>query len=211
LAYIHSREVNKANLGDTEHKMLWLCGGTGTGKSYAARTQYPKAYLKMCNKWWDEYNGQNVALIEDFDKHHTVLIHHMKIWADRYPFLAEVKGSAKRIRPRVIVVTSNYRPEDIWSDEGDLGPILRRFRVIQFTGEFAPIIPWSWTEPADPVDEAQEEEAPAQPPAEAASTQEFLNTLNEEESELAGWLDSQTSSQLSIGGFSWEQQTEFNM
>lgn len=114
----------------------WFWGESGSGKSFTARNRYPDAFLKGCNKWWDGYRGQDVVLIEDFDKKHDVLCHHMKIWADRYPFPAEVKGSSIKIRPLKIIVTSNYHPESIWQDPSDLEPILRRFKMTKFSGTF---------------------------------------------------------------------------
>jgi len=47
--------------GEMEH--LWYYGKAGTGKSRKARDENPGAYLKMCNKWWDCYDGQDTVLI----------------------------------------------------------------------------------------------------------------------------------------------------
>jgi len=128
----HMRALKTRKLDDSTEKHQWFWGPSGTGKSRRARSENPDAYLKMCNKWWDGYEQEDTVLIEDFDQQHNVLCHHLKIWADRYPFLAEVKGHAMKIRPKKIVVTSNYHPSDIWNSDKDLDPIIRRFQITEF-------------------------------------------------------------------------------
>lgn len=120
---------------------VWYWGKTGTGKSHAARMDFPDAYLKVANtKWWCGYNGEDNVIIDDFDKAHDYMGYHLKIWVDKYPFRMEVKGGGKPIRPKKICVTSNYHPRDIWDDSSTLDPILRRFRVVHFVNPFDQVL-----------------------------------------------------------------------
>lgn len=109
---------------------VWFYGPSGTGKSHRARAEFPGSYLKPANKWWDSYQGQSSVLIDDLGIQHAPLSHHLKIWADRYAFPAEQKGSTIQIRPLVIIVTSNYTIEELFKDyPNDIEPLLRRFTV----------------------------------------------------------------------------------
>jgi hypothetical protein len=63
------------------------------------------------------------------------LQHHLKLWADRYPFTGETKGSSVIVEPGrlALVVTSNYDIDDCFSNEEDREALKRRFNVIHMT------------------------------------------------------------------------------
>lgn len=113
--------------GDTINE--WWVGSTGTGKSRLAWEKYGTiCYQKMLNKWWDGYDAQPVVIIEEWSPKNEVTASALKIWADRYPFTAQIKGGVlQKIRPTKIIVISNYRLVDCFPDSRDCEPIMRRF------------------------------------------------------------------------------------
>lgn len=144
--------------GELSHKNIWVWGPSGTGKSRWAHNLPGAKYLKLANKWWDGYNNQPVVVMEDLDPAHcTALAQHLKIWADRYLFTAEVKGGHKPIYPGYqLVVTSNYHPDRCFTNPEDAEAIRRRFTICEMrTAGFVPDWP-----PRDiiTVDDEEEEE-----------------------------------------------------
>jgi hypothetical protein len=109
---------------------LWIFGATGTGKSRYVFDKFPGAYRKALNKWWCHYVCEDVVVIEDVDPSQEKWLGHLlKIWSDHYPFIAERKGGSRSIRPKRIIITSNYRLSQVFRDvDGILKPLQRRFK-----------------------------------------------------------------------------------
>lgn len=120
-----------APIDTLEHE--WHYGPSRTGKSSSVRRRYPDAYLKDTNHWWDGYNGEDVVIIEDVDKYDVKLGRYLKLWGDHYAFPADMKNQGKLdIRPKKVIVTSNYTPREIWDDDKTSDPIMRRYKLINY-------------------------------------------------------------------------------
>lgn len=118
----------------------WFWGPSGLGKSVSARHEFPGAYIKMRNKWWDKYNFEDVVIIDDVDPTMEAwLTGFLKDWADHHKFRCETKGSSVAIRPKQIIVTSQYDISECFKDPRTVEAIQRRFQVRRFgPGYFVP-------------------------------------------------------------------------
>lgn len=109
---------------------LWIWGESGAGKSYAVHQQVPELFVKPRNIWWDGYQNEANVLVDDIDIFDVKLGGLLKHWADAYAFVGECKGGSKRIRPKRVIVTSQYKIEEIWKDKETQDALLRRFTVV---------------------------------------------------------------------------------
>lgn len=134
--YIRHRSTLRAIFAETqsapsaltgELQNQWIWGPAGAGKTSRAMAENPGAYLKGLNKWWDGYAGQDCVIIDDMDPYHKALAQEFKVWSHHYPFPAETKGGSMCIRPKKIIVTSNYRIDEVWEDETTRAAMQRRF------------------------------------------------------------------------------------
>lgn len=130
---LHRMRQRQRRIIDGELAHEWWYGPTGTGKSKKVWEDYPDHYSKQLNKWWDGYEDEDVVVIEEWAPRNECTASALKIWADRYPFPAEVKGgNLRRIRPQKIIVTSNYSIDQCFERSEDRDPIKRRFKQVHF-------------------------------------------------------------------------------
>lgn len=101
----------------TRHEWHW--GVPNAGKTtYPARewgaTHSIYKHASDGDKWWDDYNFEDITVIEDVDESYAHQARFFKFLLDQEPFRAQVKGSSLMIRPGKVIVTSNFHPRQIW-------------------------------------------------------------------------------------------------
>lgn len=136
LEKVRARSIRTMKWEPTFATNYWFVGESGSGKSRKAREMWPTLFPKMLNKWWDGFDptDHEVVLLEDVDPDTCQRMSHwFKVWSDHYPFPAEVKSACMTIRPRCIVVTSNYTIEQCFPRAADYTAIYRRYQVVEFS------------------------------------------------------------------------------
>lgn len=132
--YMYIAMLNAVVADLPELTNLWIYGKSGIGKSSFVRKSWGDAiYSKALNKWWDGFQGEDIVVVDDMDPKHDMLGYHLKIWGDHYAFTAEIKNGCAKIRPKRIIITSQYRPESVWPNEPEtVEAIHRRYKFINF-------------------------------------------------------------------------------
>lgn len=113
---------------------IWYWGASGVGKTRLVTQKYPGAYLKRMNKWFDGYQHEDVVFLDDLEPSHSFMGYELKKLADRYCYMVEVKNDSMYIRPKTVVVTSQYPIKTIWKDDPEMvAALTRRFKEIHIT------------------------------------------------------------------------------
>ena len=155
---------------------IWYWGESGSGKSHRARMENPGYYIKDANKWWCNYYGQETVIVEDLDPSHGYMSGYLKLWTDKWTFTAEFKGgSVQGIRPKKVIVTSQYTIDQIWQDKETRDALHRRFREIH-------VLPRGPIEKAlEPKDKEPEEEKKEKPLWEIGAQEQEVSPIRIDE------------------------------
>lgn len=105
-------------------KVFWIAGETGTGKT---RSVFKSARLLTGGsdddiwissgglRWFDGYDGQSVAIFDDFRAKHVTSFAFLLRLLDRYPVSVEFKGGFVNWVPKFIFITCPYDIDDCFS------------------------------------------------------------------------------------------------
>jgi hypothetical protein len=115
-------------------KCFWIFGKPRQGKSSFAFNSFDinDIYPKNPNKWWDNFKGQRVVIVDDWSLCHHVLGYHLKRWADKFPILSETKGGSLYPSYDRVIITSNYRISQCFNDPAEIEAIEGRFEEIEY-------------------------------------------------------------------------------
>ena len=134
--YNKLKAIAKDNIkfNDADHlRGIWIYGKAGAGKSRWVREHCSPLYPKLCNKWWDGYQGEPYVVMDDIMPEHKILAQQLKIWSDRYDCILETKGGAVHSQYQWFIVTSQYSIDEIFHDDRDREALHRRFQEYPIT------------------------------------------------------------------------------
>ena len=87
-------------------------------------------------QWWQGYNGQTDVIIDDF-RGDMCRMHTLLRYLDRYPVQVPIKGSSCWLRATRIIITSCFKPDNVYLKERErIEQLLRRITEVR---EFKPV------------------------------------------------------------------------
>jgi len=107
--------TNKPRDRNVDPTVLVFQGMAGSGKTRWVWDNFPNDVYQLSrgngkNIWWDNYNGEQIVLIDDY--YGWIPLDQLLKIIDRYPHKIEYKGGMKELQSTVFIFTSNKNWED---------------------------------------------------------------------------------------------------
>lgn len=127
-----------------------IIGPTGNQKTRLAfQMAGENAYVQSLGKWWDDYDGEDVVVFDEFYGHKCSFTQLLQI-LDWYPLRVETKGGSVQLQATTFIFTSNQDPQDWYNAEKthqgawENNPLRRRiveFGEVIYVGGFTRPVP----------------------------------------------------------------------
>lgn len=115
---------------------IWFWGRTGSGKSKLAFEESNAlcggsvCYVGDSSlKWFDPYRGEKGIVLDDFDG--TAPVPVLLRLLDRYPYRVPIKGGFVECCPRIVWITSNRSPEELYGSHFQFDALMRRIDEVR--------------------------------------------------------------------------------
>jgi hypothetical protein len=117
-----------------------LYGDSGTGKSVRARAiaralSFSTYYLRLPEQktgtlWFEQYSGEDAVLVDEMGPGKMQLSEFNSL-IDQRPHLVNVKGASAHFLSKLMLFSSNYHPDDWFSDNARLrATVMRRINLL---------------------------------------------------------------------------------
>lgn len=119
------RDATAARPASFVKKLLFLYGPTGSGKSRMAYDLFPGVYrvASFTPLWMDGYAAQKEVLFDEMAVMDMPSRKDILALTDRHPLMAPRKGGFVHWMPSIVVMTSNFSPDELM---GGCAPFMRR-------------------------------------------------------------------------------------
>lgn len=127
-------------------EIFCFIGPSGCGKTRLVHDAFPTAYWHPGGPWWDDYDGEQVVVFDEFYGHKLSFSQLLSV-LDRYPLRCQTKGGSVQLSATTFVFTSNQHPSEWYNSEKTHqtswaeNPLNRRLQeyghLVQFTSTVA--------------------------------------------------------------------------